>query len=163
MTKEEKAEMLELMNSCRPNITQTMNFNAPIGQHISHVDKIEAHFDKDMNMVVSHAEEVNARQNVAEPKTSERPKKCFADYITDKKNKKSILEKFHAVVPGKKGKDLMLVMRTAVYYNILYLIPPHAVLEREFDDVGSRQSYGHYKDFAFLPSEMEPIFTLIST
>jgi len=34
-------------------ITITNNFNAPIGQHIDHVDKIEAHFDKDMGMQIS--------------------------------------------------------------------------------------------------------------
>ncbi|GEM_PF-5364337 len=34
-------------------ITITNNFNAPIGQHIDHVDKIEAHFDKDMQMQVT--------------------------------------------------------------------------------------------------------------
>lgn len=34
------------------NITFTFNFNAPVGQQIAHVDKIEAHFDKDMTMQV---------------------------------------------------------------------------------------------------------------
>jgi len=33
--------------------TITNNFNAPIGQYIAHVDKIEAHFDKDMTMQLS--------------------------------------------------------------------------------------------------------------
>lgn len=30
----------------------TFHFHAPVGQQIAHVDKIEAHFDKDMNMQV---------------------------------------------------------------------------------------------------------------
>lgn len=34
------------------NITFTFNFNAPVGQNIAHVDKIEAHFDKDMTMQI---------------------------------------------------------------------------------------------------------------
>lgn len=34
-------------------IQQTFNFYAPIGQQIAHVDKLEAHFDKDMGMVVN--------------------------------------------------------------------------------------------------------------
>ena len=33
-------------------INFTFNFNAPVGQNIAHVDKLEAHFDKDMNMQV---------------------------------------------------------------------------------------------------------------
>ena len=37
---------------------QDLNFNAPIGQQIAHVDKIEAHFDKDMKMEIAGAEEV---------------------------------------------------------------------------------------------------------
>lgn len=34
------------------NIIFTFNFNAPVGQNIAHVDKLEAHFDKDMTMQV---------------------------------------------------------------------------------------------------------------
>ena len=30
----------------------TFNFHAPVGQNIAHVDKLEAHFDKDMTMQV---------------------------------------------------------------------------------------------------------------
>ena len=33
-------------------ISFTFNFNAPVGQNIAHVDKLEAHFDKDMTMQV---------------------------------------------------------------------------------------------------------------
>lgn len=38
----------------KPNITN--NFYAPIGQQISHVDKIEAHFDKNMGMQITNAD-----------------------------------------------------------------------------------------------------------
>ncbi len=40
MTAEELAEVLKTVNANRPQVTQTMNFNAPIGQQIAHVDKI---------------------------------------------------------------------------------------------------------------------------
>ena len=33
-------------------INFTFNFNAPVGQNIAHVDRLEAHFDKDMTMQV---------------------------------------------------------------------------------------------------------------
>lgn len=55
MTAEELAEVLKVLNANNEGktvVTQTMNFNAPIGQQIAHVDKIEAHFDKDMGMQV---------------------------------------------------------------------------------------------------------------
>ena len=34
------------------NFHFTFNFHGPVGQQISHVDKLEAHFDKDMSMQV---------------------------------------------------------------------------------------------------------------
>ena len=34
------------------NFHFTFNFHAPVGQQIAHVDKLEAHFDKDMTMQV---------------------------------------------------------------------------------------------------------------
>ena len=40
-------------NNEKPVVQQTFNFYGPIGQQIAHVDKIEAHFDKDMGMVVN--------------------------------------------------------------------------------------------------------------
>jgi len=56
MTAEELEAVLKAVNANRPQ--QTMNFNAPIGQQIAHVDKIEAHFDKGMKMEIAGAEEV---------------------------------------------------------------------------------------------------------
>lgn len=66
MTAEELAEVLKTVNANRPQVTQTMNFNAPIGQQIAHVDKIEAIFDKDSGMQITNADEVSKQgvQNV---------------------------------------------------------------------------------------------------
>ena len=36
----------------------TFNFNAPVGQNIAHVDRLEAHFDKDMTMQVIDGEDI---------------------------------------------------------------------------------------------------------
>jgi len=52
MTQEEMLELLQAVNASRPQVTQTLNFHGPIGQQIAHVDKIEAHFDKDMGMQI---------------------------------------------------------------------------------------------------------------
>ena len=40
-------------------INFTFNFNAPVGQNIAHVDRLEAHFDKDMTMQVIDAKEAS--------------------------------------------------------------------------------------------------------
>ena len=59
MTAEDLAEVLKAANMYRPQVTN--NFNAPIGQHIDYVEKLEAHFDKDMGMQIV---------DTAEPKTA---------------------------------------------------------------------------------------------
>lgn len=59
MTSEEIAELLKAAVQARPQVTQTLNFNAPVGLQIAHVDKIEAHFDKGMGMQVANAGEIN--------------------------------------------------------------------------------------------------------
>ena len=46
----------------------TNNFYAPVGQYIEHVDKIEAHFDKDMGMQVKNA---NDKEETPEPDADE--------------------------------------------------------------------------------------------
>lgn len=56
MTSEEIAELLKAAVQARPQVTQTFNFNAPVGQQIAHVDRIEAHFDKDMGMQIAMPE-----------------------------------------------------------------------------------------------------------
>ena len=40
-------------NNEKTVLQQTFNFYAPIGQQIAHVDRIEAHFDREMGMVVN--------------------------------------------------------------------------------------------------------------
>ena len=57
MTKEEIEEIMRLANAGRPQVNQTFNFNAPIGQQIAHVDKIEAHFDMNMGMQIAVVED----------------------------------------------------------------------------------------------------------
>ena len=76
MTSEEIAELLKVAVQARPQVTQTLNFNAPVGQQIAHVDRIEAHFDKDMGMQVANAGEmVNGAQQP-------RPSKARADVLS---------------------------------------------------------------------------------
>ena len=44
------------MNETMNTLNFTFNFNAPVGQNIAHVDRLEAHFDKDMTMQVIDTE-----------------------------------------------------------------------------------------------------------
>lgn len=46
----------------------TFNFHAPVGQNIAHVDRLEAHFDKDMTMqVVDTAAPARETDTTAKP------------------------------------------------------------------------------------------------
>ena len=54
--KKETTDSTKPKTEQRPNLNQTFNFYAPIGQQIAHVDKIEAHFDKDMTMHVDDSD-----------------------------------------------------------------------------------------------------------
>ena len=46
----------------------TFNFNAPVGQNIAHVDKLEAHFDKDMTMQVVDTASLCRKEAKSSPK-----------------------------------------------------------------------------------------------
>ena len=76
MTSEEITELLKAAVQARPQVTQTFNFNAPVGQQIAHVDRIEAHFDKDMGMQIANAGEIN--NGAPQPQ----PSKACADALS---------------------------------------------------------------------------------
>ena len=48
-----------------------IHFNAPVGNYIAHVDKLEAHFDKDMTMQVADTEAMMNAYAVDEPSLPE--------------------------------------------------------------------------------------------
>lgn len=55
-----------VMDNEKSTIHITNNYYAPIGQKIDHVDKIDAHFDKEMGMHIGHADAVDGEQVSAE-------------------------------------------------------------------------------------------------
>ncbi len=62
MTEEELKQIVAAIGHQTPKVTQTFNFNAPIGQQIAHVDRIEAHFDKGMGMNIGHVGDTSYRE-----------------------------------------------------------------------------------------------------
>ena len=62
MTEEELKQIVAAIGHQTPKVTQTFNFNAPIGQQIAHVDRIEAHFDKKMGMNIGHVGDTSYRE-----------------------------------------------------------------------------------------------------
>lgn len=57
-------------------IQQTFNYYAPIGQQIAHVDKIVAHFDKNMGM------QVEGENIMPQPSATDLPDEEWIDEIT---------------------------------------------------------------------------------
>lgn len=53
-------------------INFTFNFNAPVGQNIAHVDKLEAHFDKDMTMQVVDTKSIVNEEEEGESNAKEK-------------------------------------------------------------------------------------------
>ncbi len=49
------------------NIHYNIHFNAPIGNYIAHLEKLEAHFDKDMSMHIADSEATISSDDDAEP------------------------------------------------------------------------------------------------
>ena len=62
----------------RKNINFIFNFHAPVGQNISHVEHMDVHFDKDMNM---HIGQVNTQQTQEETKEVKSECTDYTKYI----------------------------------------------------------------------------------
>lgn len=60
----------------KPTIQQTFNYYAPIGQQIAHVDKIVAHFDKNMGI------KVDGQDIMPQPSAIDSPDEEWIDEIT---------------------------------------------------------------------------------
>ena len=61
-------------------INFTFNFNAPVGQNIAHVEKLEAHFDKDMTMQIvdtnAMVESCNENNGLEQSSEEKKPGLC---------------------------------------------------------------------------------------
>ena len=61
-------------NKTMNTLNFTFNFNAPVGQNIAHVDKLEAHFDRDMTMQVIDTEALAHKEYTPMPDKLSLPK-----------------------------------------------------------------------------------------
>ena len=115
MIPEEKKEMTDSTNpktEQRQNVNQTFNFYAPIGQQITHVDKIEAHFDKDMTM---HVDDSDGALSVDNGKGN-------ADFSDNGKAEATADDMFRFIHPSLEDTDAQAVHREVVklckYYGV---------------------------------------------
>lgn len=84
----------------------TFHFHAPVGQQIAHVDKIEAHFDKDMNMQVMNPNQPSTQPIETEVVTEDNVKlfRYISPFVTDEKERKEI----HKVIVNLVNSDFRL-------------------------------------------------------
>ncbi len=73
----------------------TFNFYAPVGQNIAHVDKVEAHFDKDMTMQVVDTEQIIKREDESGISVQTHSPEAIIQYVM----------KLHPTCVSKKWKD----------------------------------------------------------
>lgn len=72
----------------RKNINFIFNFHAPVGQNISHVEHMDVHFDKDMNMQV-----VDTRAMAEGEQVDSSSKDSAAEELVKTRNPKHLLFK----------------------------------------------------------------------
>lgn len=102
------------------NIHFTFNFNAPVGQNIAHVDKLEAHFDKDMTMQVLDTNSIvndEARETFQPTDVPESVGACFKfgnDFV------KEVVEKIVKAFYLDKPVNLALIEVVLYDHGLLY-------------------------------------------
>ena len=77
------------------NVNFTFNFYAPVGQNIAHVDKVEAHFDKDMTMQVVDTEQIIKREDESGTSVQSHSPEAIIQYVM----------KLHPTYVSEKWKD----------------------------------------------------------
>lgn len=144
MTAEELAEVLKVVNANRPQVTQTLNFNAPVGQQIAHVDKIEAHFDKDMGMQIADIDVLSGEKGVCQKDVLRIV--SFDAFITELSKSDRIKAKLHELAEHKeKPKERMKPFRAAMDAGVMTK-PSWEAFKKEFgqDFISSKASFDDY-------------------
>lgn len=86
----------------------TINFNAPVGQYVAHVEKQELYFDKQMQMHVGEVGESSDTEQSNEPVSEDIPSPKYEDYarrIETMNSIKNIGEKLVSMVDVYKKKS----------------------------------------------------------
>lgn len=89
----------------------------------------------------------------------------LADYVRIPARQEEILSALHANIDGKKGRAVALVITCAIEEGLLNR-PPFPVLEREFGDIGSAQSYSKAINLGFTEVEkrrFKKVFTALTS
>lgn len=133
----------------------TFNFNAPVGQSIAHVDKLEAHFDKDMTMqVVDTAAVVEGdspegkEMPMNDERQDERVQKVSDDSIFHQiiqcEEPQKLLDRLHHLIDGRKGADVGCVLLKCVQDGYLTRKPKQKEFESEFTLIGGWKAIHNY-------------------
>jgi hypothetical protein len=94
------------------NLTFNFHFNAPVGQNIAHVDKLEAHFDKDMSMQIVDTEAV---MNKSKEKMS-----SFSLLVSKPDCAEAVLMKLHELVDRQsEPRNVVMPIRAAMEAGVI--------------------------------------------
>lgn len=130
------------------NVNFNFHFHAPVGQNIAHVDKLEAHFDKDMTMqVVSTDGLMNHLDTVEkEEKTVSRRAECSFRNIVQHKEPEVLLKRLHQLIDGRSGASVGSVLLKCCQDGHLIRRPTQREFESEFALIGGWTAVHKYMD-----------------
>ena len=85
-----------------------------------------------------------------------RQAKSFSSLLqgTDEQ-KDNTLKRLHALIDGRRGKEVVLYIKAAIQSGLISLKPTHKTVEKEFGDIGSEQNYDAFmRKNAFTDDEL---------
>lgn len=81
----------------------------------------------------------------------------FANRIISNE-KESILKELHAMIDGKKGKDVALIIRAAMGVGWITK-PTYTEVLEEFGNIGNKSGFNKYRNYIFKEEELNPIIS----
>lgn len=101
---------------------------------------------------------VDQEQNKPQPEVAKgRKSGPFANRIISNE-KESILKELHAMIDGKKGKDVALIIRAAMGVGWITK-PTYTEVLEEFGNIGNKSGFNKYMNYIFKEEELNPIIS----
>lgn len=88
---------------------------------------------------------VQELMDMCEPQPVDTPSRKILEYIYDRKSAERLVKNMEYLIRGRKGKDVALIIETAVKKGLMRK-PPFSVIEEEFPNIGSSSAFNKYYD-----------------
>ena len=132
--------------------TFVFNFNAPVGQNIANVERMDVHFDKDMNMQVldtkamTDIEEITTKEGDNEVVRHRRTKECSFRHIVVHADVETLIQRLHQLIDGRRGADVGCVLLKCIMDGYISRRPTQKEFVSEFELIGGWKAIHNYMD-----------------